>query len=78
MDGPPGASESSAAQAALAENAHSIRDDDQYLVHRARLQFVLFVLTLAYLEQYMVIGWIIMLPTTLVAFWLFVKFRQHR
>jgi hypothetical protein len=34
-------------------------------------------LTLAYLEQYMVIGWIIMIPTVLVAIWLFVKFKRR-
>jgi hypothetical protein len=35
-------------------------------------------LTLAYLEQYMVIGWIIVIPTALVASWLFLKFRNRR
>ena len=35
-------------------------------------------LTLAYLEQYMVIGWIIVIPTALLAFWLFLKFRQRK
>ena len=34
-------------------------------------------LTLAYLEQYMVIGWIIVIPTTLAATWIFLKFRRH-
>ena len=33
-------------------------------------------LTLAYLEQYMVIGWIIVIPSTLAATWLFLKFRR--
>jgi hypothetical protein len=34
-------------------------------------------LTLAYLEQYMVIGWIIVIPTALAATWLFLKFKRH-
>ena len=34
-------------------------------------------ITLAYLEQYMVIGWIIVIPTALAATWLFLKFRRH-